>query len=32
VDKVVDIPMDNFVDCMWINCGKIGLHAKIGCW
>jgi hypothetical protein len=31
VDKVVDSPMDNFGDRVWINCGKFGLHAKIGC-
>jgi len=32
VDKVVDSPMDNFGDKVWINCGKLQLHAKIGCW
>jgi len=30
VDKLVDNPRDKFGDCVWINCGKLGLHAKIG--
>jgi len=30
VDKVVDSSMNNFGDCVWINCGKCPLHAKIG--
>jgi hypothetical protein len=32
VDKYVDNPRDKFGDCVWINCGKTQLHAKIGCW
>jgi len=32
VDKVVDSSMDNFGDSVWINCGKLAVHAKIGCW
>lgn len=30
MDKVVDDLMDKFGDDLWINCGKLGLHAKIG--
>jgi hypothetical protein len=29
VDKSVDRLRDKFVDGMWINCGKVALHAKI---
>ena len=31
VDKCVHNLRDKFGDCLWINCGKIQLHAKIGC-
>jgi len=32
VDKLVGNTMDKFGDLVWINCGKLPLHAKIGCW
>ena len=27
----MDKPLDKFGDCLWISCGKVQLHAKIGC-
>ena len=30
MDKAVDRLMDKFGDYVWINCGKLALHAKIG--
>jgi len=27
----VDKPRDKFGDWVWISCGKLLLHAKIGC-
>ena len=28
----MDNPRDKFGDCVWINCGKAQLHAKIEYW